>query len=137
VSVPRAAAVCVAMDAGTVRGMLQQHFEFASSDPDRGHAMYHEEAVLEFPQSGGRLVGVDNFRQWRSEYPVPTAPEIKQVRGAGDVWVAELTIAYGGGPARFGVDILEFRDDKIARETIYVSEGWEAPEWRARWASAP
>jgi hypothetical protein len=128
--------VCGVMDAGTVRGMLQEHFEFASSDPDRAHAMYHDDAVLEFPQSGERFVGVDNFRGWRSEYPVPTVPEIKEVRGAGDVWVAQLTIAYGGGPAQFGVDILEFRDDKIVRETIYVSEGWEAPEWRAQWASA-
>jgi hypothetical protein len=31
------------------------------------------------------------------------------------------------------VSILEFRDERVVRETIYVSEGWEAPEWRARW----
>ena len=52
-------------------------------------------------------------------------------------WVAEISISYGGGPANFGVSILEFRDDKIARESIYVAEGWEAPEWRAQWRSAP
>jgi hypothetical protein len=129
-------AVCAGVDADTVRAMLEQHFEFARSDPDRAHAMYHEDAILEFPQSGERFVGIDNFREWRREYPAPTEPEIKGVRGAGDVWVAELTIAYGGGPPQFGVDILEFRDEKIVRETIYVSEGWEAPEWRAQWASA-
>lgn len=117
--------------------MLEQHFEFASSDPDRAHAMYHEDAVLEFPQSGERFVGVDKFREWRKDYPLPTAPEVNEVRGGPDVWVAELTIAYGEGSAQFGVDILEFRDDKIARETIYVAEGWEAPDWRAQWASAP
>jgi hypothetical protein len=27
--------------------------------------------------------------------------------------------------------VLEFRDDKVARERIYVMEGWDAPEWRA------
>ena len=27
--------------------------------------------------------------------------------------------------------ILEFRGDKVARETISFAEGWEAPDWRA------
>jgi hypothetical protein len=123
------------MDAQTVAAMLEEHFEFASSDPDRAHAMYDDDAVLEFPQSGERFVGVENFREWRKDYPAPTAPDVTRVRGGPDVWVAELTIAYGGGPTQFGVDILEFRDDKIVRETIYVSEGWDAPDWRAQWAS--
>jgi hypothetical protein len=32
--------------------MLMQHFEYSGSDPDLAHEMYHEDAVLEFPQSG-------------------------------------------------------------------------------------
>jgi hypothetical protein len=125
------------VDAETVRAFLEEHFEYSHSDPERAHALYHEDAVLEFPQSGERFVGIDNFREWRKDYPLPTAPEFKEVRGGGDVWVAELTTTYGGGPVHYGVGILEFRDDKIVRETIYVSEGWEAPGWRAQWASAP
>ena len=31
------------------------------------------------------------------------------------------------------MNILEFRGAKVARETIYVTEPWDAPEWRARW----
>ena len=42
------------MDAETVREMLGRHFEYAGSDPDAAHDMYHEDAVLEFPQSGER-----------------------------------------------------------------------------------
>ena len=121
------------VDAAMVRAFLEQHFELAESDPDRAHELYREDAVLEFPQSGERFVGVENFREWRSRYPTPTAPEIQSVRGGGDVWIAELTISYGGGPQNYGVGILEFRDEKIVRETIYVAEGWEAPEWRAEW----
>jgi DNA-binding HxlR family transcriptional regulator len=60
------------MDAATVRSMLEQHFDNASSDPDLAHAMYHEDAVLEFPQSGERFEGVENFRDWRSSYPAGT-----------------------------------------------------------------
>ena len=125
------------MDAATVRAMLEQHFQYAGSDPDRAHEMYHEDAVLAFPQSGELFVGVDNFREWRSNYPADTSVEFREVRGQGDIWVAELSISYEGNPPSFGISILELRGDKIARESIYVAEGWEAPEWRARWRAAP
>jgi hypothetical protein len=125
------------MDAATVRSMLEQHFQYAGSDPDRAHAIYYEDAVLEFPQSGERFEGVENFREWRSQYPAETTYEFREVRGGGDSWVVELTVTYDGGPKNFGISILELRGDKIARETIYVTEGWDAPEWRARWRAAP
>jgi hypothetical protein len=35
------------------------------------------------------------------------------------------------------VSILELRDGKIARESIYVSEGWDPPEWREKWRASP
>lgn len=49
----------------------------------------------------------------------------------------ELLGRYDGGPWNYGVSILEFRGDKVVHESIYVTEGWEAPEWRARWRAAP
>ena len=123
------------MDEATVRALLEQHF--ASGDSELSHAMYHYDAVLEFPQSGERFVGVENLREWRSNYPASTQVEFRQIRGRDDFWVAEISISYEDGPWNFGVSILEFRGDKIARESIYVAEGWEPPEWRARWRSAP
>ena len=125
------------MDETTIRAWLEDHFAYTRSDPDRAHAMYHGDAILEFPQSGERFVGVENFREWRSAYPAATSPEIIRIRGAGNVWVAELTISYDGGPPLYGVTILELRDDRLMRETIYVSEGWEAPEWRSQWRDEP
>jgi SnoaL-like domain len=124
------------MDAATVREMLQQQFEHAGRDPELSHAMYHRDAVLEFPQSGERFEGVENFRAWRSEYPAETTFEIREVRGGADVWVVELTVTYDDGPKHYGVSILELRDGKIARESIYVAEGWDPPEWRAKWRAA-
>ena len=125
------------LDEATVRAMLVQHFEHARSDPELAHAMYHDDAVLEFPQSGERFLGVANFREWRSNRPTSSSFEIREVRGRDDLWVAEGAISYDDGPWNFAVTILEFRGDKIARETIYVDEGWEAPEQRARWRAAP
>ena len=123
------------MDATTVRAMLEQHF--GSDDPDVSHAMYHDDAVLEFPQSGERFVGVGNLREWRSNYPASTKVEFREIRGGDDLWVAEISISYDGDPWSLGVSILEFRGDKITRESIYVTESWEPPEWRAQWRSAP
>jgi hypothetical protein len=125
------------MDEATVRAMLERHFEYAGSDPDGAHDMYHDDAVLEFPQSGERFVGVENLREWRSNYPASTTVEFREVRGRDELWVAEISISYDQGPRNFGVSILEFRGDKIARESIYVAEGWEPPEWRAQWRAAP
>ena len=124
------------MDAATVRAMLEQNFEYSGSDPERAHEMYHDDAVLEFPQSGERFVGVENFREWRSNYPASSA---SSSRRSG----AEMTCGSWSSPPattrarNFGVSIHEFRGEKIARETIYVAEGWEPPEWRAQWRAAP
>ena len=125
------------MDAATLRAMLEHQFERGHSDPVGAHAMYHDDAVLEFPQSGERFEGVENFREWRSRYPASTEFEFREIRGRDDLWVVELSLRYDGGPEHFGVSVHEFRDGKIARETIYVGEGWEAPEWRAQWRAAP
>ena len=81
--------------------MLQQHFDRSSDDPELAHAMYHDDAVLEFPQSDERFVGVENMKKWRAAYPAETSVEFREVRGAGDVWVAELSISYDGGPPSY------------------------------------
>ena len=34
-----------------------------------------------------------------------------------------------------GVSLVTFRDDRIAREVIYVTEPWEAATWREPWVT--
>ncbi len=97
------------------------------------HDLYHDDAILEFPQSGERFEGVDNFRAWREQYPVPTKFRMRRLSGSGDVWVREVSVSYDGGPWMMGVAMLEFDGDRVRRERIYVTERWEAPEWRAQW----
>lgn len=108
-----------------------------SADREGAHAIYHEDAVLEFPQSGERFEGVDNFRPWRVRYPAKVEFELDRLRGRDDFWVAEVRNRYDGGRWNYGVTILEFRGDKVAHETIYGGEAWEAPQWRAAWRAAP
>ena len=44
--------------------------------------------------------------------------------------------SYDGGPWNLTVSILEFRGDKVAHERIYITQPWDAPEWRAPWRAA-
>jgi hypothetical protein len=54
---------------------------------------------------------------------------------AGDLVTAEATLDYDG-PKYETVFIFEFRDGKIARETAYWSEAFEAPAWRSEWVES-
>jgi 3-methyladenine DNA glycosylase AlkC len=64
-----------AMDATTIKAMLEQHFEYAHNDPEHAHAMSTEGATLELPQSGELFAGVENMWEWRSNYPANTSFE--------------------------------------------------------------
>jgi hypothetical protein len=107
----------------------------AVGDSDGAHAIYHDDAVLEFPQSGERFEGLANFKEWREQYPSDVRFEVRRISGSGDVWVRELSVAYGDGPPMLGIAVLEFRGERVALERIYVCEPWEAPAWRAPWRS--
>lgn len=123
------------MDETTVRAALRHYAE--ATDPDVAHEIYHPDAVLEFPQSGERFEGVENFKAWRRIYPAKVDFELQRVRGRGDFWVAEAVVRYDGGAPYYGVSIVEFRGDRIVHETIYGGDAWEAPDWRAPWRAAP
>jgi hypothetical protein len=120
------------MDDATKLAALKRLLEPETTIVTR-HEIYHDDAVLEFPQSQERYEGRANFLAWRKIYPAEVEFKIRSIRGGGDVWVVELTARYDGGPLQFGCSIHEFKDLKIIRETIYIMESWEAPEWRAKW----
>lgn len=119
------------------RAAIERQIQLAAEhDAVGSHALYRDDAVLEFPQSGERFEGVDSFREWRAQYPAAVEFRVRRISGSGDVWVREVSVSYDGGPWMLGVGVLEFRGDRIARERIYVTEPWAAPEWRAHWRSA-
>ena len=125
-------------DEATVRSIVKRYFEYVGADVDRADEIYHEDAVLEFPQSGERFEGVATFTEWRRQYPADADKMRFKLRRATvrvDLAVVELSATYDGESWLQGVQLLEFRGDKVARERIYVAEAWEAPEWRAPWRS--
>ena len=118
-----------------IRAILQLLFEDPGGDVAHAHEIYHDDAVLEFPQSGERFEGVDTFTAWRGQYPADVTFRIRRSVVFEDFSLVELSGAYDGGPEMMGVQILDFRGDKVIRERIYVTEPWEAPDWRAPWRS--
>jgi SnoaL-like domain len=117
-----------------IRAALVSQFA-QGRDIDEAHELYHEDAILEFPQSGERFIGKANFLTWRKQYPADVDYRLRRITGHGDLWVVELLVSYNGSPQMFGVGFMKFRGDKIARETIYVMEGFDPADWRAEWAT--
>jgi hypothetical protein len=112
---------------------LRRHWDHSGRDEDVAHDFYHEHAVLEFPQSGERFEGVENFREWRRQYPSNVKFHLRRISHRDDLVVTEYLISYDGAPWMFTVSIMEFEDDRVAHERIYVMEGFDAAEWRKPW----
>lgn len=95
--------------------------------------LFHDDAVMDWPQSGERVVGAENRRGIYGAFPQLPTITPRRMLSDGDLVVAEATLDYGSGSAFKTVFIFEMRDGKIAKETAYWSEPFDAPEWRAKW----
>ena len=115
-----------------IKKMITEHFEAAGRDEVAAAAIYAEDAVLEFPQGGERIRSKANILAFRSAYPASLDFEIRRTIGCDDVWVNEYTIRYDGKPSPV-VGIMEFANGQVIRETVYVTDPWEPPAWRAQW----
>jgi hypothetical protein len=116
-----------------IRAALDQHW--AASDANdlvTEHLIYHEDAVLDYPQSGERTRGRSNIQNQRASQPSNKRFSIRRIVGSGDLWVTEFILTYDGKPS-YTVSIMEFRDDKVARETQYFADPFVAPAFRAQW----
>ncbi|MCM0615101.1 nuclear transport factor 2 family protein [Paenarthrobacter sp. TYUT067] len=94
--------------------------------------LFHDDAVMHWPQSGEVVRGAGNRRGIYNAFPqLPTITPRRLLSG-GNLVVAEALLDYDG-PQYQTVFIFEFRDGRIARETAYWSEAFPAPEWRSQW----
>ena len=104
-------------DESRVLEVVKRYFEYVGADVDRAEEIYHEDAVLEFSQSGERFEGVATFTEWRRQYPADMDKvrfELRRVTVREDLAVVELRATYDGESWLQGVQLLEFRDDKVA-----------------------
>jgi ketosteroid isomerase-like protein len=116
-----------------IRAALDQHWAASdANDSETEHRIYHEDAVLEYPQSGERTRGRRNIQSQRASQPSKKRFTVRRITGSGDLWVTEFILTYDGKPS-YTVSVMEFTGDKVARETQYFADPFVAPTWRAQW----
>lgn len=121
------------MEDQAIPAALERHWTAsAAGDLDAEHEIYHDDVVVEYPQSGERVCGRYNIQSLRGHHPSKLVFTIRRVIGSGEMWVSEYVISYDGHPV-YTVSIMEFRDGKVARETQYFAEPFEPPAWRTQW----
>jgi SnoaL-like domain len=116
-----------------IRAALDQHWAASdANDFETEHLIYLEDAVLEYPQSGERTRGRSNIQNQRANQPSNKRFSIRRIIGSGDLWVTEFILTYDSKPS-YTVSIMEFKGDKVARETQYFADPFAAPAFRAQW----
>jgi SnoaL-like protein len=116
-----------------IRSALDKHWTASDvSDFDTEHSIYHEDAVLEYPQSGERIRGRRNIQITRTKQPSKKRFVVRRIIGGGDLWVTEYVLTYDGKPS-YTVSIMALSGDKVVRETQYFADPFEAAAWRAPW----
>ena len=113
------------------RARIEQHWKASErGDSDTEHAIYAEDAVLDYPQSGERFRSRSKIQAQRGGHPAERHFTILRIRGGGDLWVSECVITYDGAPT-YSVSIMEFTDGLVTHETQYFADPFPAPAGRA------
>jgi ketosteroid isomerase-like protein len=122
------------METQNIRTAIDRHWAAsAAGDLITEHDIYHDDAVCVYPQSGEVIHGRGNLQALRGHHPgKPSGFAVRRIVGEGNLWVTEYTINYGDKRA-YTVSIMEFRDGKVAHETQYFADPFDAPAWRAQW----
>jgi hypothetical protein len=114
-----------------IRARIEQHWEASErGDADAEHAIYAEDAILDYPQSGERFSGRSKIQAQRGGHPAERHFTIRRIGGGGDLWVSECVITYDGVPT-YSVSIMKVADGLVTHETQYFADPFEAPAVRA------
>ncbi len=121
------------MDDQARRATIKQFVEgINTGDMDVFDAVYHDDVVIQWPQSGEVIRGKHNIRELRLAYPTPPTATLRRIIGSGDLWTIEADFDYDGD--RFHVVVIhQWRDGLVVSETSYYAAPFQAPAWRAKW----
>jgi SnoaL-like domain len=114
----------------SIGAALEQHWRASESgDSEAEHAMYADDAMLDYPQSGERFRGRATIAAQRGGHPADRHFTVLRIVGSGNLWVSECIITYDGVPT-YSVSVMEFALEKIVHETQYFADAFGAPAWR-------
>jgi ketosteroid isomerase-like protein len=113
---------------------LNKHWQAsAAGDANAEHNIYADDAICDYPQSGGTNSRAKQFAGFAESSSRQAGGFQRQANSRkGDFWITEYTITYQGRPA-YTVSIMEFRNGKVVHETQYFGDPFEAPAWRSQW----
>ncbi|WP_019832706.1 nuclear transport factor 2 family protein [Sphingomonas sp. PR090111-T3T-6A] len=119
------------MDDQTIRLALEHHWKASDAgDFEAEHAIYHDDAVLDYPQSGERLRGRDTICMSRYLQPSRKRFSVRRILGGDDLWITEFTLSYDDVPS-YAVSIMEFRAGRVVHETQYFADRFDPAPSRA------
>ena len=79
-----------------LRGRKPKSFD--ADDFDAEHQIYDDHAVLEYPQSGERIIGRQGIQASRMAQPNKKRFTVRRVLGGGGLWISELVLTYDDEP---------------------------------------
>lgn len=93
-----------------------------------------EDYLLEWPQSGEKIRGRDNFAAVNSNYPAAGLwrVSVHRIIGDGCRVVSEVSVTDGKIIGR-AITFSEVQNGFIKHQVEYWPDSFEAPEWRADW----
>src|SRR4029077_17522946 len=107
------------MEDREIRAALDRHWAASDADDfEAEHDIYREDAVLDYPQSGGRIRGRRNIQSSRAAQPNRKRFTVRRIIGAGDLWITEYVLTYDRRPS-YTVGILEFLEGEGAPRTPF------------------
>jgi hypothetical protein len=109
---------------------IEEHWRASEAgDIAAEHAIYAEDAILEYPQSGERFRSRATILAQRGGHPAHRHFTVVRIAGSGSLWVSECIITYDGVPTH-SVSIMEFAGAHVVHETQYFADPFQAPAWR-------
>lgn len=141
--------------------LIERYLEAVrTADIDALAELVHPDVVVRYPQSGEVIKGRDNYIAMLRAYPeglqsmqkldaitgeqevqvtrpLPFGPPTITLVGETDTVFTEGIVDYGEGVGIFHIaSITRIREGRVAEETSYFCEPFEAPEWRARFCES-
>ncbi len=114
-----------------IRARIRQHWEASErGDVVAEHAIYAEDAILDYPQSGERFRGRSKIQAQRGGHPAERHFSVRRILGGGGSWVSECVITYDGAPT-YSVSVMEVSDGLVTHETQYFADPFDASPGRA------
>ncbi len=114
-----------------VRAAIEEHWWASEAgQTEAEHAIYAEDAILDYPQSGERFRGRATIAAQRGGHPARRHFTVLRIRGGGGFWVSECVITYDGVPT-YSVSLMEFVDGQVAHEVQYFADPFAPAPSRA------